>query len=326
MKIMNQLTRKLHSGQVIKAAADLTRTFVITDGSVDRDGDILNPSGWDFSGWLKNPVVQAFHDYGSWPIGRGSNLRRVGDAWLADFTFATTDEGKTALALIDDGILSACSVGFLPLESAFDHARGGVNFIRQQLLEVSVVPVPANANALVQRAKALGLSADMVTKMFGAAGGLKGMTPEHRTYVHTAMTACTKAAQTLAQLLQELQADGMHDGGDDVPDDQDDDSDVIVLDDDDDDTAAARVPATKHVDRFSHIKPTDIVLDVVGLDPVGDPAARHARSRGSVSNDDFKTAFKAAIPGALSDAAAAVKKEIPSMVSREFARRRGRVD
>jgi hypothetical protein len=51
--------------------------------------------------------------------------------------------------LIRLGILNACSVGFKPLEYVRDDARGGINFLRQSLLEWSVVPVPANAEALV---------------------------------------------------------------------------------------------------------------------------------------------------------------------------------
>src|SRR5882762_7149163 len=156
-----EMTRKTLAATVTKAAGR-TRTFCITTGSVDRVNDTINPDGWDFRAWLVNPVVMPFHAHDEWPIARGSNLRRRGNGWLADFTFAETPEGDTVLALVDAGIVNACSVGFRVLESTYDSQRGGTNFIRQELCEVSVVPVPANAEALVQRAQTLGLSAAIV--------------------------------------------------------------------------------------------------------------------------------------------------------------------
>lgn len=165
---MSVMTRKTVDGAVTKAADARTRTFCITTGRVDRDNDVVSPDGWDFAEWLRNPVILPSHQYGAWPIGRGSAPRRRGNGWYSDFTFAATPEGDTVLALIDDGFLHACSVGFKPLEYSRDVERGGMNFLRQELLEVSVCAVPANPDALVQRAQQLGLSAAVVRKMFGA--------------------------------------------------------------------------------------------------------------------------------------------------------------
>jgi hypothetical protein len=51
------------------------------------------------------------------------------------------------------GFITAGSVGFIPLDYDFsDDRRGGIDFHRQELLEFSVVPVPANANSLVMQA------------------------------------------------------------------------------------------------------------------------------------------------------------------------------
>jgi hypothetical protein len=57
--------------------------------------------------------------------------------------------------LIKAGYIKAGSVGFSPLKFSFaeDSDRAfGIDFHEQELLEFSVVPVPANANALVQAA------------------------------------------------------------------------------------------------------------------------------------------------------------------------------
>jgi phage head maturation protease len=60
--------------------------------------------------------------------------------------------GKAVAALLSGGFLRSVSVGFRPLEFRFssDPARqGGIDFTKQELLEISVVPVPANAEALL---------------------------------------------------------------------------------------------------------------------------------------------------------------------------------
>jgi phage head maturation protease len=55
--------------------------------------------------------------------------------------------------LIDTGYINAFSFGFAPIEweiSKSPQRRGGVDFIKQELLEISVVSLPANANALIE--------------------------------------------------------------------------------------------------------------------------------------------------------------------------------
>src|ERR1051326_3406990 len=102
------MTRKTVTAAVEKVDGR-TRTFCISTGSVDRDNDVIDPSGWDFSAWLRNPVVLARHDYDSWPVARGSNPRVVGNNVYADATFAETPEAETCLRLIDAKILNATS-------------------------------------------------------------------------------------------------------------------------------------------------------------------------------------------------------------------------
>jgi phage head maturation protease len=53
--------------------------------------------------------------------------------------------------LVEQGYVRACSVGFLPIEWEFsENRRGGIDFHRQELLELSLTPVPANAHALIE--------------------------------------------------------------------------------------------------------------------------------------------------------------------------------
>jgi phage head maturation protease len=55
--------------------------------------------------------------------------------------------------MLKTGFLSATSVGFIPLKYNFvddPQRRFGIDFLEQELLEFSIVTVPANAEALIE--------------------------------------------------------------------------------------------------------------------------------------------------------------------------------
>jgi hypothetical protein len=58
-------------------------------------------------------------------------------------------DGFKVHQLVEAGFLRAVSVGFRPLEYTYNAEREGYDFKRAELLEVSVVPVPANQEALI---------------------------------------------------------------------------------------------------------------------------------------------------------------------------------
>ena len=62
----------------------------------------------------------------------------------------------TVFGLIEAGIINAASVGFIAKDME-PNAHGGFDIHRAELLEFSFVAVPSNAEALIQRAKSLGL-------------------------------------------------------------------------------------------------------------------------------------------------------------------------
>ena len=64
--------------------------------------------------------------------------------------------------MVKGGFVNSVSVGFQPIEwtLAKDKARpGGIDFKKQKLLEISVVPIPANENAIAL-ARAAGIDVD----------------------------------------------------------------------------------------------------------------------------------------------------------------------
>jgi HK97 family phage prohead protease len=153
------------SARVVSALEDGSRKirFCFSDGSVDRMGDTIDPAGWDLAAYRRNPVVLFGHKSTDPPIGRTVNVWSDGQQLMGDVAFAdaaTYPFADTIFRLLKNGFLTAGSVGFLPLEYDWaddeDSRPYGLDFKRQELLEFSIVPVPANSNALIA-AQAKGL-------------------------------------------------------------------------------------------------------------------------------------------------------------------------
>lgn len=139
----------------VKALPDArTIKFLISTDSIDRDGDVLDPKGWDLANYKKSPVVLWSHEYGQPPIAKATSIETTANGLAAVAEFPAKGVypfADTVYELLKGGFLSASSVGFRPIKSekATDRERGQ-NYQQQELLEFSVVPVPANPEALVQ--------------------------------------------------------------------------------------------------------------------------------------------------------------------------------
>lgn len=126
---------------------------VFSDGSVDRAGDTIDPNGWELKDFNKNPVLLWAHDSGfdkSIPaIGNVKNLKVNNSGQLVGSLEFDMDDpfAVKVYKKYKKGILKATSVGFMPLEAEENNEKG-IDFKKQQLLEISCVNVPANANAL----------------------------------------------------------------------------------------------------------------------------------------------------------------------------------
>lgn len=151
--------RKQYTADQIKAEGDRTFTFTISTGAVDRQRDTVAVNGWDFSNFLKGgpgPVLWA-HSFHDLPIGKAPFVKVQGSAVKARVEFAPAEANPLAESvrqLIEFGALKAASVGFRSKKSAFNEDRGGIDFLEQELLEFSIVPVPANPDALVEAREA----------------------------------------------------------------------------------------------------------------------------------------------------------------------------
>lgn len=140
--------------------------FIGSTESVDRDGDTIAISGWELANYKKNPVFLWAHDYSIPPIGKALAVRIERKQLIFDIQFP--EEGIYPLAdtvykLYRNGFLNATSVGFVGKEGT--QTATGVNYTRQELLELSAVPVPSNPTAL-QQAKSKGVIPNGVSKFF----------------------------------------------------------------------------------------------------------------------------------------------------------------
>lgn len=139
--------------------------FTFSDGSVDRSGDTIDPKGWELDSFQKNPVALWAHASYAPPIGRASNVGAVKGKLMGDIEFMSAEISPFAdsiYRMVQGGFIKAVSVGFIPLEYAYVNDKDrpwGIDFKRQELLEISVCPVPCNPNAL-QEARSKGINTE----------------------------------------------------------------------------------------------------------------------------------------------------------------------
>lgn len=134
-----------------------TYTFRITSEVIDRQGEVVTADGWQMDAYRANPVVLDSHNYFGIEniVGKTVDLKQVDDEWHADITFNASPKGRLAEMLVESGDLNAVSVGFQPLQVEVPKGgQGPVRHTEKELLEISVVPVPANQEAL--RVRSLG--------------------------------------------------------------------------------------------------------------------------------------------------------------------------
>lgn len=153
---------------------DETRTvrFVASDESIDRYGDIVR-SDWNLAPFKKNPVFLWNHSYGVPPIGTVEPVEVVSKRLLATSKFVAAGVSEFAdqlYRLVRAKVLRAVSVGFtVPPEKIErredDEGRwtGGFIFHEPELLEISLVAVPANPKALAV-GRALGITSDVLSR------------------------------------------------------------------------------------------------------------------------------------------------------------------
>lgn len=184
--------------------------FVLSDETVDREGDVIKADGWDLQNFRKNPIALFGHN-GGFPIGVWENVRVEGNKLLGRLRFAaegTSDRIDELRRLVEQGILKTVSVGFRPSEMEPREDGRGFTFTRQELLETSLVSVPANPAALAL-AKSLNLSQATMDIAFGEQADDGARPPAIHKGVQARNTVSVKENKmpTISQRIEHAQFD-----------------------------------------------------------------------------------------------------------------------
>lgn len=158
----------------VKAIDESSRVlrFIGSTPTPDRSEDVIELAGWKLDNYLKNPIMLWAHRADMPPIAKARSVYvdERAKALVFDMEFPTIEQlssdpaNPSEHALFVDtiyrmykaGLMNAVSVGFRGIEAAYrddqkdkpQYARG-TRFAKQELLELSAVPVPANPEALV---------------------------------------------------------------------------------------------------------------------------------------------------------------------------------
>jgi len=153
--------------KAVDSAARRIRGIASTP-ELDRAGDIFDPAGATF----KNPVPLLFHHNAEQPIGT-AYLTVTPDGITFEATFPQIDEPGPLKARIDDawqclkaGVISGASIGYRILQGGVEQLKSGARRLtKTEICELSLVTIPANANATIRLVKSLAAARRTETRM-----------------------------------------------------------------------------------------------------------------------------------------------------------------
>lgn len=156
------MSKMLVREAVIRAITDEMKEnrqaeFVISTEAVDTYDTVFKIDGWDLERYQRSPIV--FYNHKSWSddpdmiIGT-SQVRIEDNQLIAIVTFEENNPvAEKVWRKVQNGTLNMASIGANPIEWRWGNFDKGENpdviyFVRQELLEWSIVPVGSNPDAL----------------------------------------------------------------------------------------------------------------------------------------------------------------------------------
>lgn len=130
-----------------------------TTPSVDRMGDIVEPMGVKVAGDI--PLF-LYHDSGQ-TVGRAKLGKATKDGIPFEARLPLVKEMGRLKDRVDEAwqmlkyrLITGVSIGFNVLDDAYEVMKdGGIRFLRSEVLELSLVPIPANSEALITTVKSI---------------------------------------------------------------------------------------------------------------------------------------------------------------------------
>ena len=184
--------------------------FTLSDETPDRMGDVISSNGWDIENFKKNPIA-LFNHKSDFIVGKWQNLHVADKCLRGHLRMApagTSERIDEIRKLIEADILKAVSVGFRPISSQ-RRMQGdkaiGEHFLRQELVETSLVSVPANPNALAI-AKSLDISDGTLDLVFAEQGiRSKTFAPRRSPGEHAERKTVGQRGDNIMSLAQRIQ-------------------------------------------------------------------------------------------------------------------------
>lgn len=141
----------------------MAKKFLLSDESVNAYGFRVLTSGIQLGNFLKNPVGFFNHETGGWwsnrsdyagPIIRWEDVKKEEGKLYGSPVFDQKDPlGKQLHDKVEDDFIRAASIGFRIISTSNDpelmlNGQTGPTVTKCELMEVSVVDIPANKNAI----------------------------------------------------------------------------------------------------------------------------------------------------------------------------------
>lgn len=163
-----EMDKRYGTSYVLKGNDDGSTKFRLTERRVDRDGEVIESEGGRLDNFKMNPIVLWGHGQTGMAGGVQGSIAPVPIGKINPDTMKQTkkfidgevtfDENDSFAAMIGDkvrnGFLNTGSIGFIPITVSDETVlpnQTGVTFVQWELLEFSIVPIPALQTATARR-------------------------------------------------------------------------------------------------------------------------------------------------------------------------------
>lgn len=138
-----------------------TATFVMSNGTIDRHGDIIDQESWILDHFMKNPAFFWGHRSNDFPLGKwlADSVKLEADPdnpgakrliGTAEFAVDVDAEIKRAWDHVVRGDLNMVSVGFIPHRVEYDEKKEALTLYDCELMECSLVGIGSNRDAMIK--------------------------------------------------------------------------------------------------------------------------------------------------------------------------------
>lgn len=185
---------------------------IATTPRADRVGDVVDPMGLQF----KNPAPLLWHHDQYSPVGTVNFGKPTPEGIPFEARIPEIDAPSQLKARVDEawvsvktGLVACVSIGFNALEWSVNELTGGLNFIKSELLELSLVTIPANPDAVITGIKSMDMDIRAALGQNGAPAAAKspsGVTETKTKSIRLTPKEANKT-MTIAEQIKNFKAD-----------------------------------------------------------------------------------------------------------------------